>query len=250
MLMKDRCGLVTGAASGMGEATAKRIAAEGGHVVVADLDLEGGQRVVDEILESGGSAVFCRTDVTDEESVEAMVRTVVDNFGRLDFASNNAGLAHRRSAIHTTSLETWDRVNAVNERGLFLCLRAEIPHMLSGGTGSIVNTISGAGLGVGGWGQGPYVASKHGAVGLTKQAASEYAGQGIRINGLAPGATLTGMFRDVPQERMQEFLAGQPMGRLIDPVEIANGVVWLLSDQSSAVTGTILVVDGGASVAR
>lgn len=249
MLMRDRCGVVTGAASGMGEATAKRIAAEGGRVVVADIDVQGGERVVAEILASGGSAVFQFADVTDEASIEAMVNAVVENFGQLDFAANNAGLAHRRSAIHTTDIALWDKVNAVNERGLFLCMRAEIPHMLKLGSGSIVNTISGAGLGAAGWGQGAYVTSKHGAVGVTKQAASDYVREGIRVNGVAPGATLTGMFNEVSEERMQEFLKGQPMGRLIDPEEIANGIVWLLSDQASAITGTIMVIDGGGGVA-
>jgi NAD(P)-dependent dehydrogenase (short-subunit alcohol dehydrogenase family) len=240
--------LVTGGASGLGEAAAGQLAARRAQVVVADLDAERGGRIVDRIRADGGEAVFQPTDVTREADVAAAVAAAVDTFGRLDGAINNAGTTGPSASTADYSLEDWNRVLALNLTGVFLGLKYEIPALLEHGGGAIVNTSSGAGL-VGFAGLPAYVASKHGVIGLTRAAALEYVKAGIRINAVCPGSTRTPMLEgfmggDPAIERAMAQSA--PIGRLAHPDEIAAAMVWLLSDAASFVVGHAFAVDGGA----
>ena len=242
--------LVTGGASGLGEAAVGLLAARGARVVVADLDTAGGERVVRDVQAGGGEAAFHRTDVTQAQDVAAAVAVALDTFGRLDGAINNAGTTGPSASTADYSLDDWNRVLTLNLTGVFLGLKYEIPPMLSQGGGAIVNTSSGAGL-VGFAGLPAYVASKHGVVGLTRAAALEYVKAGIRINAVCPGSTRTPMLEgfmggDPTIERAMEQSA--PIGRLARPDEIAQAMVWLLSDAASFVVGHAFAVDGGAVV--
>jgi NAD(P)-dependent dehydrogenase (short-subunit alcohol dehydrogenase family) len=242
--------LVTGGASGLGQAAVGLLAAAGARIVVADLDPDRGAQVVEEAQAAGAEATFCRTDVTQEADVAAAVATAVDRWGRLDGALNNAGTTGPSNMTADYSLEDWNRVLALNLTGVFLGLKYEIPPMVAQGGGAIVNTASGAGL-VGFAGLPAYVASKHGVVGITKAAALEYVRAGVRVNAVCPGSTRTPMLEgfmggDPKIERMMEQSA--PIGRLARPVEIAQAMVWLLSDAASFVVGHAFAVDGGAVV--
>jgi NAD(P)-dependent dehydrogenase (short-subunit alcohol dehydrogenase family) len=239
--------LVTGGASGLGEAAAGQLTARGAQVVVADVDAARGQAVVDRIGPDG-KAIFQPTDVTREADVQAAVAAAVDTFGRLDGAINNAGTTGPSAPTADYSLEDWNRVVALNLTGVFLGLKYEIPALLEHGGGAIVNTSSGAGL-VGFAGLPAYVATKHAVVGLTRAAALEYVKQGIRINAVCPGSTRTPMLEgfmggDPAIERAMAQSA--PIGRLAHPDEIAAAMVWLLSDAASFVVGHAFAVDGGA----
>jgi NAD(P)-dependent dehydrogenase (short-subunit alcohol dehydrogenase family) len=251
--MAGRCAgkiaLVTGGASGIGRATALTFAREGAKLVIADRHAEGGQQTVHMIRENGGDATFVQMDVSRATEVEAMIRTTVETYGRLDCAHNNAGVGSRpRAPLHECSEDTWDRVLDINLKGVWLCMKYEIIQMLTQGSGTIVNTASIMGL-VGSWsGSGAYNASKHGVVGLTKTAALEYAKAGIRVNAVCPGyirtplleSTLTGQ-----PEMEAQIVARHPIGRMGGAEEIAEAVVWLCSDAASFVTGHMLTVDGG-----
>jgi NAD(P)-dependent dehydrogenase (short-subunit alcohol dehydrogenase family) len=247
---EGRVVLVTGGASGLGEAAVGLLAARGARVVVADVDPARGEQVVRDVEARGGQAVFHRTDVTREPEVAAAVAATLEAFGRLDGAINNAGTTGPSAITAEYSLEDWNRVLALNLTGVFLGLKYEIPPMLAQGGGAIVNTSSGAGL-VGFAGLPAYVASKHGVVGLTRAAALEYVKAGIRINAVCPGSARTPMLEgfmggDPTIERAMEQSA--PIGRLAHPDEIAEAMVWLLSDAASFVVGHALAVDGGAVV--
>jgi NAD(P)-dependent dehydrogenase (short-subunit alcohol dehydrogenase family) len=242
--------LVTGGASGLGQAAVGLLAEAGARLVVADLDPDRGTQVVEEAQAAGGEATFCRTDVTQEADVAAAVATALDHWGRLDGALNNAGTTGPSHMTVDYPLEDWNRVLALNLTGVFLGLKYEIPPMVAQGSGAIVNTSSGAGL-VGFAGLPAYVASKHGVVGLTRAAALEYIRAGVRVNAVCPGSTRTPMLEgfmggDPTVERMMEHSA--PIGRLARPVEIAHAMVWLLSDAASFVVGHAFAVDGGAVV--
>jgi len=242
--------LVTGGASGLGEAAVGLLAARGARVVVADLDPDRGAAVVEAVRADGGEAVFRSTDVTREADVAAAVATALDTFGRLDAAINNAGTTGPSNLTVDYSLEDWNRVLALNLTGVFLGLKHEIPAIVAQGGGAIVNTSSGAGL-VGFAGLPAYVASKHGVIGLTRAAALEYVKAGVRINAVCPGSTRTPMLEgfmggDPALERAMANAA--PIGRLARPVEIAQAMVWLLSDAASFVVGHAFAVDGGAVV--
>jgi NAD(P)-dependent dehydrogenase (short-subunit alcohol dehydrogenase family) len=248
--VEDKVVLVTGGASGLGEAAVRLLAAGGARVVVADLDADRGETVTGGARTAGAEAVFCRTDVTDERDVAAAVATALDTWGRLDGAINNAGTTGPSNPTADYSVEDWNRVLALNLTGVFLGLKHEIPPMVAQGGGSIVNTSSGAGL-VGFAGLPAYVASKHGVIGLTRAAALEYVRAGVRINAVCPGSTRTPMLEgfmggDPAIERAMEQSA--PIGRLARPEEIAQAMVWLLSDAASFVVGHALAVDGGAVV--
>jgi NAD(P)-dependent dehydrogenase (short-subunit alcohol dehydrogenase family) len=246
-LMDGKAGLVTGAASGIGRACALRFAAEGAAVVVADLSeaREGGEETVARIHAAGGRAEFFACDVSRSAESEALVAHVVSRFGRLDFAHNNAGIGVHR-LLHETSDEDFDRVIAVNLRGTFLGLKHQIRQMLEQGSGgAIVNTSSNAGLRAVTM-LSAYAASKHGILGLTKNAAVEYAERGIRINAVCPGAIMTPLMSAQSPERQREILAPQAMTRFGDPAEVAAAVVWLCSDEASFVTGVALPVDAGS----
>ena len=245
--LDGKVAMVTGAAAGIGRATALRLAAEGARLGVADLDEERGAALLAEVEAAGSEAVFVRTDVSDEAQVDELVARTVERFGRLDIGVNNAGIEGETAAIADQTTETWQRVMAVNATGVFLCMRAQIPHLLAAGGGSIVNISSVAGL-QGFAGSTPYVASKHAVIGMTKVAALDYATAGIRVNAICPGVIATDMITRVLDEHpeMEPMLTGmEPVGRLGRPDEIADAVVWLCSDRSSFVTGHPLVVDGG-----
>lgn len=244
--MEGKAGLVTGAASGIGRACAIRFAREGAAVIVADLESAraGGEQTVKEIAELGRQAQFFPCDVASSTDNEALVSRVVERFGRLDFAHNNAGIGvHCR--LHETADEDFDRVIAVNLRGTFLGMKHQIKQMLAGGGGAIVNTSSNAGLRAVML-LSAYTASKHGILGLTKSAAVEYADDGIRVNAVCPGAIMTPLMSGQPPERQAEILAPQAMTRFGEPDEVAAAVVWLCSDEASFVTGVALPVDAGS----
>ena len=244
--MEGKAGLVTGAASGIGRACAVRFAEEGAAVVVADLERarEGGEETVRTIEESGGRASFFACDVARAEDHAALVRHVVDTYGRLDYAHNNAGIGVH-SLLHETADDDFDRVIAVNLRGTFLGMKHQIAQMLAGSGGAIVNTSSNAGLRAVRL-LSAYTASKHGICGLTKNAAVEYANEHIRVNAVCPGAIMTPlMYKETP-ERQEQILRPQAMSRFGDPREVAAAVVWLCSDHASFVTGVEMPVDAGS----
>jgi NAD(P)-dependent dehydrogenase (short-subunit alcohol dehydrogenase family) len=246
--MDGICGktaIVTGGATGIGQASAKRFAREGANVVVADVNEEGGQATVETIERDGGDAVFVRADVSEPADAERIVDAALDAFGSVDLAHNNAGITSGSAVTHEQSVEAWDRTIAVDQRGVWLCMKAEIPQLLDGDGGAIVNTSSLAGL----WANdkdAPYSSAKHGVVGLTRTAAVEYADQGLRVNALCPGLTDTPMVPDNDEPLVETT----PMGRAADPAELASIAVWLCSDEASFMTGVPVPVDGGAIVGR
>ncbi len=244
---EGRVALVTGGGSGIGRAACLAFAREGASVVIADIKVEGGQETLRLIREAGGEAVFVKADVSKATEVEAMVRTAISTYGRLDCACNNAGIGEPLRRMHKASEENWDRVMGTNLKGVYLCMKYEIPHMLRQGKGAIVNTASLAGL-HGLLGQAAYVASKHGVVGLTRSGALEYATAGVRINCVCPGVTATPLIthnlKDRPQ-MAQHYVDMEPIGRLGQPEEIAAAMLWLCSDEASFCVGSIFSVDGG-----
>jgi NAD(P)-dependent dehydrogenase (short-subunit alcohol dehydrogenase family) len=245
--IRDSVAIVTGASSGIGRAAARRFAAEGASVVAADVDAASGEDTVDMIHEDGGEATFVETDVSDRDDVEAMIATAVERYGGLDFAFNNAGIEGHNDSLVDQSDDDWERVIDINLKGVFLGLQAEIPAMIEDGGGAIVNTSSIAGV-VGFQGVSPYVASKHGVIGLTKTAALEYARDGVRVNAISPGVIETPMVERASTanpEMIEGVSEATPMGRIGDPEEIGDAAVWLCSADASFVTAETLVIDGG-----
>lgn len=243
----DEVALVTGAAGGIGRATAVLFAAEGARVAVVDVDRAGVDATVALIESAGGEAVPVVADVTDEDQVAAAVKAAVDAFGRLDCAHNNAGTSGRPVPFTDLTLEDWNRVVSLNLTGVFLCLKHELAVMAAAGRGAIVNTSSGAGV-IGFPGLPHYVASKHGVLGLTKTAAQEYVRSGIRVNAICPGTTDTPMMQafiggDAAMEKMMRRTV--PTGEMGRPEQVAEAVVWLCSDRASFVNGESMLVDGG-----
>lgn len=246
--LEDKVGLVTGGASGIGRATAMAFARQGAKVVLADLVVDGGEEVVRLIKEAGGEAIFVKCDVSKTAEVEAMINKAVETYGRLDYAFNNAGIEGDIAPVAECTEENWDRVIAVNLKGVWLCMKYEIRQMLKQGRGAIVNMSSVSGL-VGDPDHPAYGASKHGVSGLTKAAALEYARAGIRVNAVCPAAIRTPMIERTlqaqPELSWQSLASGHPMGRIGEPEEVAEGVLWLCSDAASFITGHLLVLDGG-----
>lgn len=236
--------VVTGGGAGIGEATALNLAAEGARVVVADVDEDAAGAVVERIVAAGGQAWPVAADVSDDESVEGLFRRSVELVGVLRLAVNNAGIGHHPGDLHELDVATWDAVMAVDLRGTFLCLRAEIRHMLDTGGGSIVNMASNAGV-KNAPGMAAYTAAKHGVVGLTKNAALQYARRGVRINAVCPGTIGTPAIRSYPADLQAEWSAMIPMGRIGTPEEVADAVAFLLSERASFITGVALLTDGG-----
>jgi NAD(P)-dependent dehydrogenase (short-subunit alcohol dehydrogenase family) len=244
MRFEKKVAIVTGGGSGIGAATAKLLAGDGAAVVIADMNTEGGQRTQREIEEAGGKALFHHTDIRDEASIKDMVARAVAEFGSLDVAANVAGVPQQPLDLADTTLELWDKVHAVNDRGLFLTLQAEIPEILRGGGGAVVNVTSLNGI-HGFARMTAYGSSKFGAVSTTLTLASEFTSQGVRINGVAPGSIDTPMLGTLPKETMDEFATQLPIKRLGRPEEVAQVIAFLLSDDASYVSGVIIPVDGG-----
>lgn len=245
--MKGKVALVTGAGSGIGRATALLFSRKGARVIVADIVPEGASETIRMIQQEGGEAIPVQADVSNAEQVRAMIEKAVKTYGRLDYAVNNAGIEAQPAPTADCAEADFDRTVAVNLRGTFLCMKYEIQQMLKQGKGAIVNTSSMAGM-VGVAGMPAYTASKHGIVGLTRTAALEYARAGIRVNAVCPGATRTPMVEQIIAA-MPEIGKGMeenhPIGRIAEPQEIAEAIVWLCSESASFVTGHALAVDGG-----
>jgi len=246
--MKGKVALVTGAGSGIGQASAVAFAKRGAKVVVADISEKGGLETVGLIEDLGGKAFFVKADVSKSADVQAMVNKTIEKFGQLDYAHNNAGIDGPLETVMLDLLEEdWDKVIAVNLKSVWLCMKFEIEQMLKQGKGSIVNTASMFGL-VGNPGGAAYNAAKHGVVGLTKTGALEYSSQGIRVNAVCPGVILTPLVRKLTElypEATQALSAQHPIGRYGEPEEVANAAVWLASDESSFINGVSMPVDGG-----
>ena len=245
--LEGKVALVTGAASGIGRATAMAFAREGATVVIADVNAEGGEESVSRIKQSDCKSIFTHADVSKAADVASMVDKTVEVYGRLDFGVNNAGIGGGRGLTHEHTEEIWDLTTSINLKGVWLCMKYEISQMLKQGGGAIVNISSGGGL-VGVRNCAAYVAAKHGVNGLTKTAALEYAQQGIRVNSVCPGVIQTPLLEEGnlrhPQREAQ-YLAAEPIGRFGMPEEVAEAVIWLCSDAASFVTGHTMAVDGG-----
>jgi len=247
---KEKVAFVTGAASGIGRATAIAFALEGASVVVDDISEHESHETARMIKEAGGRALAVKCDVSQTEEVKNCLGQSIETFGRLDFAFNNAGVEQKLALTAETTVEEWDRVVNTDLRGVFLCLKHEIPLMLKQGGGAIVNTSSGAGV-KGFKKEAAYVAAKHGVVGLTKVAALDYAQSNIRVNAVAPGIIDTAMmqrFSGGTPEGYKAVTSQEPVGRMGRPEEITAAVLWLCSDAASFVTGHTMVVDGGQTV--
>jgi NAD(P)-dependent dehydrogenase (short-subunit alcohol dehydrogenase family) len=244
---ENNVALVTGAASGMGLATARAFAEAGAAVTLADVDETAVRSATEELVSAGYNAIAVRCDVADEDDVAAMLQQTVTTLGRLDAAFNNAGVQSPAVETAESSSEEFERVNAINLRGVWSCMKHELRQMRHQGSGAIVNCSSIGGL-IGIPGRAIYHASKHGVIGLTKSSALEYAPKGIRINAICPGTIDTPMVADMlakEPDAMKDILKEQPIGRLGRPEEIASAVLWLCSPGASFVIGHALAVDGG-----
>jgi NAD(P)-dependent dehydrogenase (short-subunit alcohol dehydrogenase family) len=250
--LESKVALVTGGNSGIGRAIALSFAEQGARVVIAARRVSDGEETVATIRDAGGEAIFVATDVSKSSDVQAMVAATISEYGQLDFAINNAGI-EGTVMVPTVDYEeeTWDRVIDINLKGVFLCMKYEIPQMLKQGRGAIVNMSSVAGL-IGGRVGVAYYASKHGVIGATKSAALEYADQGIRINAVCPAIIETPMVeRELfdNEELAAKFRAMHPVGRFGQPEEVAAATLWLCSEGASFTTGHALPVDGGRLIA-
>jgi NAD(P)-dependent dehydrogenase (short-subunit alcohol dehydrogenase family) len=239
--------LITGGATGIGLATAKLIASRGVNVVLSGRHDEAGAQAVAEIKAAGGRALFLRADVTDEKAVEALIGKIVAEHGGLHMAVNNAGISTENKTVDVSETADYRTMIEVNVLGLYYCMKYELRQMAAQGGGAIVNIASVAGLNGIPW-AGTYASTKHAVVGLTKSSALDFATQGVRVNAVAPGAVKTKLIEgqiELGQYDEKSISAMHPMGRMGEPIEIANGVAWLLSDEASFVTGHVLNIDGG-----
>jgi NAD(P)-dependent dehydrogenase (short-subunit alcohol dehydrogenase family) len=249
-IFEGKVALITGSGGGLGAASALAFAREGAKVVVADVNITGGRQTVQMIEKAGGKAIFVKADVSNQADVKALVAKTIESYGRLDYAHNNAGVEHAPAPLTELTEEAWDRTLRINLKGVWLCLKYEIPQMAKNGGGAIVNTSSVAGL-HGTRQHGAYGASKWGVISLTKTAALENGAAGVRVNAVCPGAMsgtamwdfLVSFAPDMPS-RVPSTI---PLGRTCKPEEIAQTVVWLCSDAASYVTGHTMVVDGGST---
>lgn len=244
---KDKVVIVTGGSYGIGRASAVAFAAEGANVVVADYVEDKHGETLSMIRAAGSEGIFIKCDVSKDDDVKAMIAKTIKTFGRIDFAFNNAGIEGLIASTKDCSEENWDRTIAVNLKGVWLCMKYEIPEMLKQGKGAIVNCASVAAL-IGFPALPAYVASKHGVAGITKTAALENARQNIRINAVCPGVIQTPMIDRVTgkdKEIKKKYIDMEPVGRLGRAEEVANTVIWLCSDDASFVTGICMPVDGG-----
>lgn len=245
--LKGKTAIVTGGASGIGEATALLYAAYGCNVIVSDLQEEKGLLLVEKIRQSNGKAVFIKADVSKPQDCEMLVNKTVASFGSVDIAFNNAGISGESNAVADMSIEGWNKIIAVNLNSVFYCMKYELQQMLKQGKGVVVNNSSILGQ-VGFVNAAGYVAAKHGVIGLTQNAALEYAARGIRVNAIGPAfintplLTEAGMDTDIKQSVLVPL---HPIGRLGEAKEVAEMVVWLSSDKASFITGSYYPVDGG-----
>lgn len=242
--LNGKVAIVTGAAKGIGESTAKLFAKEGARVTVSDVDVENGEKVVKAINDNGGEAIFVKSDASKAEDHEELVKKTVDAFGKLDIAVNNAGIGGPLAKTAEYPLEGWENVINLNLNGVFYGTKFQIAEMLKNGGGSIVNIASILGQ-VGTANSPAYVAAKHGVVGLTKTAAIEYAKEGIRVNSVGPGYIKTPLLNVLDDDTLDMLKGMHPIGRLGKPEEVAEIILWLASDKASFVTGNYYAVDGG-----
>ncbi len=246
-IFDNKVALVTGGSFGIGQATALAFAERGATVVIADKIVDPENKTIVLINKTGSKGLFIQCDVSDAKDVAIMIAKVVETYGRLDYAFNNAGIEGDMANTHECTEENWDKTIGVNLKGIWLSMKNEIPHMLEAGKGAIVNCASVAGM-IGFQGLPAYVATKHGIVGLTKTAALEYAKEGIRVNAVCPGVIHTDMIDRITgkdKEVEKQYINMEPVGRMGKPQEVAEAVVWLCSDAASFVTGAALPVDGG-----
>jgi NAD(P)-dependent dehydrogenase (short-subunit alcohol dehydrogenase family) len=246
-MTNQKVAIITGGSSGIGKATAVALAKEGVRVAIAARRAKESEETLQLVKQAGSDGIFVKTDVANENDVKSLVEKTIKTYGRLDYAFNNAGIEGELASLVDQTSTVFDSVMNINVKGVWLSMKYQIPQMLKNGGGSIVNVSSAAGV-IGFPQLSIYVASKHAVLGLTKSAALEYAKSGIRINAVAPGAIETDMLQRTvegnPQLR-EKFNAMTPIGHVGKPEEIANAVVWLLSDKASFVTGHTLLVDGG-----
>ncbi|MBN8788289.1 MAG: SDR family oxidoreductase [Terrimonas sp.] len=242
--IKNKTALVTGAGSGIGKAVAELYARLGAKVVVSDVNEAHGQEVVSQIKSAGGEAVFIKADVSDAAACEALIAGTVKQYGSLDIACNNAGIGGEANFIADMSIEGWNKVIAVNLNSVFYCMKYELQQMLRQGKGAIVNMASILGQ-VGFATASGYVAAKHGVVGLTQNAAIEYAAKGIRTNAVGPAFINTPLLDNMDAAAKQMLVSLHPIGRLGEANEVAELVAWLSSDKASFVNGSYYAVDGG-----
>lgn len=244
--LKGKVAVVTGGASGIGEATAMLLSAHGAKVVISDVDTESGNRVVNNIKQKGGEAVFIKADVSNPADCEALAKGTVDAFGSLDIAFNNAGIGGESNPVADLSVEGWNKVIAVNLSSVFYCMKYQLQQMEKQGSGSIINTASILGM-VGFANSSGYTAAKHGVVGLTQNAALEYSAKGIRVNAVGPGFINTPLMgkAGIEGDTMKMVERLHPIGRLGEANEVAELVVWLSSDKASFVSGSYYNIDGG-----
>jgi len=248
--LDGKVAIVTGGAAGIGEAAVLAFARAGAKVVIADCDVKGGERVLGAVRAAGAEGFVVACDTSRASDVESLVRTRLDRFGRLDCAVNNAGIQGTIAPTAECTEENWDRIIAINLKGVWLCLKYEIEAMLRQGSGAIVNVASNFGI-VGSRGMPAYSAAKHGVLGLTKTAAIEYAKSGIRVNAVCPGPTKTPMIGKIldAQPDLAAVIDGieavQPIGRMGESAEVAEAILWLCSDAASIAVGSILSADGG-----
>jgi NAD(P)-dependent dehydrogenase (short-subunit alcohol dehydrogenase family) len=239
--------LITGAASGIGRSAAIAFAAEGARVAILDRSADGLKTVESSVKNAGGEVLTITCDVSSPDQVELAVKQIVDRFGRLDIAFNNAGVENKAAPVHEVDLAEWDRILGINLRGTFICMKHELAQMVKQGGGVVVNTSSGAGIrGVAGG--AAYAASKHAIIGLTRSAALDYAKQNIRVNAVLPGNIETPMMDRFTGGDIQKAIDLEPVGRLGKPEEIAEAVLWMASDLGGFVTGAATVIDGGWSL--
>jgi NAD(P)-dependent dehydrogenase (short-subunit alcohol dehydrogenase family) len=245
MMSNQKVAIVTGGSSDIGMATAVALAKEErAKIVIAARREKEGEETTQLLKEAGSDSIFVKTDVTNEDDVKALVEKTIKAYGSLDCAFNNAGLEEAETSLVEETSNDFDKIMNVNVKGVWLCMKYEIPQMIQKGAGAIVNMSSGAG--VIGIPQTPiYDASKHAVLGLTKSAALTYAKSGIRINAVAPSLVKTDMIASYDKQFMETLKSMHPIGRIADPKEIANAVVWLLSDRTSFIVGHTLLVDGG-----